>query len=102
MTTERVAAPRVEHRTVELELPSPYEGWRFTARLDFPARVLMDLQSGDFETVIKAMDTVLVVDHNFPDVNGDIAASMLDVDPLDAVMTAVTTYSNHRTTLPNP
>lgn len=81
----RVAAPKPKPRTIDVELAGEYAGWRATARADFPARVLVDLQSGNIERVMAALDGILV-DHNMPDADGNVAASCADVDPYGGLM----------------
>jgi hypothetical protein len=100
--TEREAAPRLEGRTADFELAAPYTGWTFTARLDFPARWLEELASSNVLRVCAALDRFLIVDHNFPDIDGNVAASMLDVYPAEAVVYAVAAYQRGTSTLPNP
>ena len=96
----RAAAPSPPARTATLTLEAPYDGWTFTIRLDYPARVLEQLLSGSVVTITHALDS-LVVDHNFPDVEGNVAASMLDVFPVDGVLAAFDAYQDHRLTVPN-
>lgn len=100
MTAEPKAAPGLPARTATLELEAPYEGWVFTIRLDYPARVLEQLLSGSVVTITRALDT-LVIEHNFPDVDGKVAASMLDVYPVEGVLAAFDAYQDHRLTVPN-
>jgi len=83
----RQAARRPEPRTVTVRLNSEYTGWEVTARADFPARVLADLQSDSIERIFGALDRI-VVDHNFPDADGKLATSFADVDPYDGVLRA--------------
>ena len=78
----------VAPRTVRIDLPEPYAGRYVVARLDFPARVLIELQSGDFARTLGAFDGV-VVEHNLPDTAGARAASLLDADPFKMVEKAI-------------
>lgn len=78
------AAPRPTPRTVHIALEGPFAGWEATLRTDFPLRILSELSSDDVTTITGALDR-LVVEHNFPDSKDNVAASMLDVDPSDAV-----------------
>jgi hypothetical protein len=82
---KRRAAARPVARTVDVQGKGDFAEWSATARADFPARVLADLQSGSIERIMVALDTI-VIDHNFPDVDGEIAASMADVDPYDGLL----------------
>jgi hypothetical protein len=79
---------QVAPRTVKVALPEPYAGRYIVARLDFPARVLIELQSGDFARTLTAFDGV-VVEHNLPDSTGARAASLLDADPFKMVEKAI-------------
>lgn len=96
-----VVAQRPPGRTAELELPAPYEGWTATVRLDFPARILFDLGSGELDQVCEGLDAI-IVEHNFPDETGNLAKSMADVDPAWAVVALLKAYNKHRATVPNP
>lgn len=78
----------VAQRTARIDLPEPFAGRYVVARLDFPARVLIELQSGDFERTINAFSGI-VVDHNLPDTDGNRAASLLDADPFKMVEKAI-------------
>ena len=83
---KRKAAPRPEPRTVDVAVvKGDFVGWEATARADFPARILADLQSSDIARIMAALD-VIVVSHNFPDSTGEIAAAMADVDPYDGLL----------------
>jgi hypothetical protein len=78
---KRRAAKRPAPRTVTVLIESgDFAGWEATARADFPASLLAELESGKVERIMKALD-VIVVDHNFPDMNDEVATSMAEVDP---------------------
>jgi hypothetical protein len=82
----RKAARKPAPRLVDVIVKDgDFEGWEATARADFPARVLADLQSGSIERIMTALD-VIVTEHNFPDAEGEIAASMAEVDPYDGLL----------------
>lgn len=81
----RKGAAKPKPRMVEVKLNSEYTGWVATARADFPARVLADLQSGQMDRIIPALD-IIIVHHNMPDIDGNVAASMGDVDPYDGMI----------------
>jgi hypothetical protein len=85
--TENTTKP-LAPRTVRIDLPEPYVGRYVVARLDFPARVLIELQSGEFERTLNAFDGV-VIEHNLPDTTGARAASLLDADPFKMVERAI-------------
>jgi hypothetical protein len=78
VTVAGTAATAPEPRTVTVKGTGKYASWEVTARVDFPARVLFDLQSTDLGTFYAAFDRIVVA-HNFPDDAGEVAASMLDV-----------------------
>lgn len=82
LTVAKRPAPRI----VPIDLPAPYTGWHARARADFPAKLLADLQTNDVDRVIRALDGI-VIEHNFPNEEGTLAASIGDVDPYDAVVT---------------
>ena len=93
------AAP--EQRTVTVKGQGRYVGWEVTARVDFPAIVLEGLQSGDVPMTLRAMDGI-VTEHNLPDVNGELAASMLDVSPWQGAYQMVGLVIDAMVKLPNP
>lgn len=80
-------APRPASRTVTVALTGEFAGWELTARADFPAAFLADLQSGQMDRIIAVLDTI-VVEHNFPTTDGTLAASMGKVDPFDGLLVA--------------
>jgi hypothetical protein len=74
-------AKRPEARTVTVRVSEGlYAGWEATARADFPARILFDLQGKDAARALAAVDAI-ILSHNLPDERGELAASMADVDP---------------------
>lgn len=73
-------AKRPEARTVTVRGEGTWDGWEVTARADFPARVLFDLQSNDLPTVFAALDSIVIA-HNLPDERDELAQTMADVDP---------------------
>lgn len=76
----RKPAKQPARRTVTVTLAGEFEEWAFTARADFRAKVIADLQSGDMDRIIRALDSVLV-DYNFPDADtGELADGMGNVD----------------------
>jgi hypothetical protein len=82
---KRKPASQPARRTVTVALHGEYEGWECVARADFKAKRIIDLNSGDYDRVISALDGIILT-HNFPDAEeaDTIAASMADVE-LDAV-----------------
>ena len=74
-------AQRPEPRTVTVHGEGRWEGWEATARADFPARILFDLsQTDDLPRFYAALDSI-VIEHNLPGTDGELAPSMADVDP---------------------
>lgn len=84
--TDRKAAKRPERRTVTVAITEgDFAGWEAVALADFPARTLERLQSSDMATVMGAMDSI-IVSHNLPDMDGNIAKAMSDVDPYEGAV----------------
>lgn len=97
----RRPASRPAARTVSVTIASgDFAGWEATARADFPARLLADLQSGSIERIIAVLDAI-VVDHNFPDQSDELAATMGDVDPYDGLMEVAGAIFDGISKLPN-
>lgn len=91
---KRRAAPAPAPRTLTVTIPEGvrYEGWSATFRQDFPARLVLDLESGKLGLVLEALERI-IVEHNLPDSDGNIAEHLADVDPYDglvAIANAVT------------
>ncbi len=79
-------AARPPARTVEVEVAKgPFAGWAASARADFPAGLLVDLESGTAAGVIAALK-VIVLEHNMPNTAGELAATLDEVDPYDGLM----------------
>lgn len=95
MTNPTRPAPR----TIRIDLDEPYKGFFVVAKVDFPARVLSDLQSGDFEKAIDAFSRV-VIEHNLPGEDGAVAGHLADVDPFDLVKTAMERWGEELGKLP--
>jgi hypothetical protein len=86
-------------RTIRIDLPEPYTGFYAIAKADFPARVLTDLQSGDFATAVDAFSRV-VIEHNLPAEDGTTAPHLADVDPFDMVRIAMEKWGDELGKLP--
>jgi hypothetical protein len=98
---KRKAAARPVSRTVTVAIPKgDFEGWEATARADFPAGLLADLQSGSIVRIIGVLDSI-VIDHNMPDVNDEVAKSMAEVDPYSGLMEVATAIFDAIGKLPN-
>jgi hypothetical protein len=63
-----------------------------------PARVFIELQSGNAERALKALER-LIVKHNFLTEDGDPATEVLDA-PMDALSDAITKWSDAVAALP--
>lgn len=86
MTARRRPAKRPPTRTVHvLVAEGDFAGWEATAKADFPARLLGDLQSGNVDRLIGVLDAI-IVEHNFPNVDDELAERMGDVDPYAGLM----------------
>jgi hypothetical protein len=97
----RKAAKRPAARTVTATIEAgEFAGWSATAKADFPARVLSDLQSGNVDRLVAALDAI-IIDHNMPDTNDEIAASMGDVEPYEGVMLIGADIFDQLAKLPN-
>lgn len=104
MTDEQVQAPEVvatpTPTTKEITLRAPFEGWKATMQVRrVPARVLIDLQSPNFE---RQLGTVakLVKDHNF--VNPETGEKYEDVleAPLEALTMLMELWGEAVSTIP--
>ena len=94
-----MAQSKPDFRTVEVNLTAPFEGWTATMRAEgVPARIFIELQSGNVERSMKAVDR-LVVSHNFLDEAGEPATSVLDA-PMDALTDAIGKCSDAVAALP--
>lgn len=73
----RAVAKRPPARTIDVELNGggAFDGWWLRARADFPAALLAELQSGDIARVMAVLD-VVIVDHNMPDEQGELAGEL--------------------------
>ncbi len=99
MSQARRAARKPSVRTVELHGTGELAEWVARARVDFPAQWLVELQSHDFGKVLAVLDRVLV-EHNFPDADGNVAATMADVDPFTGLLEIVDRLGDVLKTLP--
>jgi hypothetical protein len=98
---KRHAAKRPAARTITVTIAEgEYEGWEATARADFPASVLVDLESGRISRVIAALDAI-VVDHNLPNAKDELAASMTEVDPYQGLLVIAGEIFDRLGKLPN-
>lgn len=85
------AAPRPAPRTVTVEGKGEWAGWHLTARADFPAQIMFDLELADTSSVgdlVRVFATFdrLILDHNMPDMDGNVAAHLAEVDPKEGAV----------------
>ena len=78
----RRPAPRTVTATIE---GGDFDGWEATARADFPARLIVELASGDIDRVLAVLETI-IVDHNMPNDRDEIAEHLADVDPYSGLI----------------
>jgi uncharacterized tellurite resistance protein B-like protein len=98
---KRKAAKRPAPRTVTVAIEGgDFDGWEATARADFPAALLEDLQSGSISRIIAVLDAI-VTDHNMPDSEDNVAAKMADVDPYAGLMEVANAIFDKIGKLPN-
>ena len=97
----RKAAKRPAPRTVTVVIEKgDFEGWEVTARADFPASLIGDLTSGSVDKVIAVFDRI-VIDHNLPNSQDEIAASMAEVDPWQGLVVIAGEVFDKIAKLPN-
>ena len=100
LPVKKRAAKRPPVRTVEVGIPEgDFAGWQATFRVDFPAKLIEEFESNNARRVIAALQ-VLVVDHNFPDANGEIAETLIDVDPYTGLVAIADAYMDALRALP--
>jgi hypothetical protein len=88
-----------DFRTVDVALSAPFDGWKATMKAEgVPARVFIELQSGNVERSLNAVER-LIVSHNFLDEAGQPAKSVLDA-PMDALTDTITKWSDAVAALP--
>lgn len=87
MTARRKAGTRPAARTVEAtgKAGGEFADWWCRARVDFRAAWLVELGSGDVARIIRVLG-LIILEHNFPDADGEVAATLEDVDPYDGLM----------------
>ena len=85
-------------RTQEIELNGTYAGWKFTARLNPPMRVIKDLTGRDMAKMLPALADVILAWEGFTDDKGKAlgppspaTVEELNLDCFNAVMNSITT-----------
>jgi hypothetical protein len=91
----RLLKPKAAHapapRTVSVTGSGDFAGWQLTARADFPAQVMFDLElsdaskADDLRRVFTTFDR-LIISHNLPDMDGNVAERLADVDPKEGAV----------------
>lgn len=100
MTAKRTAK-RPAPRTVEVTVTSgDFDGWSATAKADFRAGWLADLQSGKLDLILPVLDKI-VIEHNFPNELDEPAATMADVDPYAGLLAVAEALFDKIGKLPN-
>ena len=88
-----------QFRTVEITLSAPCDGWTATMKAEgVPARILIDLQSGEAERAMKAIER-LITKHNFLTDDNEPAKSIID-SPMDALTQTIEKWSEAVAALP--
>ena len=90
-------APRTVTATIE---GGDFDGWEATARADFPARLVVELNSGQIERVLGVLEAI-IVDHNMPDEHDAIAEHLADVDPYAGLLAVANALGDKLASLPN-
>jgi len=79
-----------------IKLSDDFEGWEFTARTNPPLRVVRDISSGDIDTIIPAMVS-MIKEWNFIGENDaplEVSEDSLNELPIDLVMDIAAAYSD--------
>lgn len=99
--SKRKAARRPPPRTVSVTIEDgDFAGWSATARADFPARLVADLESGRIDAVLAVLERI-ITDHNMPDEAGEIAEHLADVDPYAGLLAVSNALGDAIGQLPN-
>lgn len=94
-------AARPAPRTVTVTIPDgDFAGWSATMKVDFPARVLLDIQNSDDPEVSLGAYDRLITSHNLPDSDGNLAKSLLDVEPYDGAIAVLNALGEAMAKLP--
>lgn len=96
---KRRPAKRPAPRTVDVTLAGDFAGWSCVARADFPARYLTALESQEASAFLDVMDRI-VISHNFPNEDDELAERMGDVDPFGGLVAAASEILDRIRTLP--
>jgi hypothetical protein len=98
---KRKAAKRPAPRTVTARIEGgDFDGWEATARADFPARLVIDLNSGSIDRILDVLE-VIITDHNMPGSDGEVAEHLADVDPYGGLLAVANALGEALASLPN-
>lgn len=84
---------QIKHET--LKLTDDYEGWEFTARVNPPLWVVMDISSGEISRIVPAMAKMITA-WNFVDEDGtpiECSEEGLKQLPIDLMMKLASAFS---------
>lgn len=85
MTAKRRPAARPAPRTVEVTGTGEFATWEARALASFRAAWLVELESGSVTRILAVLERI-VVDHNMPNADGELAEHLADVDPYDGLL----------------
>lgn len=77
-----------------------FDGWHARARADFPASMIAGLESGSIDAVLDVLGSI-IVEHNMPNSNDELAASLADVDPYAGLLAIADGLGKALQQLPN-
>jgi hypothetical protein len=97
---KRRPAKRPAARTVSVTIEDgDFAGWSATARADFPAGLVLDLNSGDIERILAVLETI-IVEHNMPNDRDELAERLADVDPYAGLLAVANAIGDALIALP--
>ena len=100
------AGPRIPRREVWIDFPPEYPGFRVKVWLNFPARMLDDLRSGDVDRMRKTLFKVVLEHNGWVDEDGEPYPPPTDEDfwttiPTEVGVTIIALINIEVTKLPN-
>jgi hypothetical protein len=94
-------AARPPARTVEVTIEGgDFDGWHAVARADFPAGLLVEFESGTTARILPALE-LIILEHNMPNDQGELAERLDDVAPYDGLMAIANALTTRIGSLPN-
>jgi hypothetical protein len=98
--TEPAALPTLQ--TIAIELPEPWVGWKATFRKSFPLQILIDFQKSDDDMdLFCATWDKIVVEHNFPALDGSLASGAAQIADTFAVRKSIELWISAVTAVPS-